>query len=165
MNMKKIGRQMSLLMGVTLSFFLSLTGLLSSHKFTVRGWLISFLISTIISLIIGFLIPMKKVTDSVDAKLGLKPGKLGTRCMDSLISDLIYTPIITFVMILMAYKQATAHGEKISVPFIGMFGRSLGLSMVVGFVLIFIFMPLYMKLVFKKNGIDVPMKQEMKEEE
>ena len=154
MNMKKIGREMSLLMGVTLSFFLSLTGLLAAGKFNVVGWIISFLISTVISLIIGFLVPMKKVTDGVNNKLGLKPGKLGTRCMESLLSDLIYTPIITLAMVFMAYKKATAHGAKI--PFIGMFGKSLVISLVVGFILIFIFMPLYMKLVFKKNGIGGP---------
>ncbi len=154
MNMKKIGREMSLLMGVTLSFFLSLTGLIAAGKFNVIGWIISFVISTIISLIIGFIIPMKKLTDGVNNKLGLKPGKLGTRCMESLISDLIYTPIITLAMVFMAYKKATAHGAKI--PFMGMFGKSLALSMVVGFILIFIFMPLYMKLVFKKNGIGGP---------
>ncbi|MBR1815069.1 MAG: hypothetical protein IJ763_00035 [Lachnospiraceae bacterium] len=154
MNMKKIGRQMSILMGVTLSFFLSLTGLLASGKFNVAGWLISFLISTVISLIIGFLVPMKKVTDSVNNKLNLTPGKLGTRCMESLMSDLIYTPIITLAMVFMAYKKATAHGAKI--PFIAMFGKSLVLCMVVGFILIFIFMPIYMRLVFKKNGIGGP---------
>ena len=154
MNMKKIGLQMSLLMGVTLSFFLSLTGLIAAGKFNVIGWIISFVISTIISLIIGFIIPMKKLTDGVNNKLGLKPGKLGTRCMESLISDLIYTPIITLAMVFMAYKKATAHGAKI--PFMGMFGKSLIISLVVGYVLIFVFMPLYMKLVLKKNGIGGP---------
>lgn len=154
MNMKKIGREMSLLMGVTLSFFLSLTGLLAAGKFSVVGWLISFVLSTIISLIIGFLIPMKKVTDGVNNKLGLKPGKLSTRCMESLISDLIYTPIITFAMVFMAYKKATAHGAKI--PFAGMFIESLLICFVVGFVLIFIFMPVFMKIVLKKNGIGGP---------
>ena len=141
-------------MGVTLSFFLSLTGLLAAHKFTVVGWIISFVISTVISLIIGLLVPMKKVTDGVNNKLNLEPGKLGTRCMESLISDLIYTPIITLAMVSMAYKKATEHGDKI--PFMGMFGKSLLISMVVGFVLIFIFMPLYMKLVLKKNGAGGP---------
>ncbi|MBQ7707595.1 MAG: hypothetical protein IJT72_07435 [Lachnospiraceae bacterium] len=154
MNMKKIGLQMSFLMGLTLSFFLSLTGLLAAGKFSPIGWLISFAISFFISMIIGFIIPMKKVNDAVNNKFNLEPGKFGTRCVESLISDLIYTPIITLAMVFMAYKKATAHGAKI--PFMGMFGKSLLLSLAVGFVLIFIFMPIFMKTVLKKNGIGGP---------
>lgn len=151
MQMKKIGMQMSLLMGVTLSFCLSLTGILSSGNFTIPGFLISFLISTLISLVIGFLIPMKKVSDSVCKKLKLQPGKLSARCVESLVSDLIYTPIITLCMVAMAHRQAASHGKVI--PFLPMFGKSLLVSMLVGFVLIFFFMPFYLKLLMKKNGI------------
>ena len=84
-KMKKVGSQMSLLMGVTLSFCLSLTGNLMGAKqsggFSVPGFLISFVVSTIISLIIGFFVPMKKVNDSVCGSLNLKPGQMGTRLM------------------------------------------------------------------------------------
>ncbi|MBR1724799.1 MAG: hypothetical protein IJ723_07275, partial [Ruminococcus sp.] len=100
--MKKIGMKMSIYMGLSLSFCLLLAGNLSSGKFTVPGFLISFVVSLIISLLIGFLVPMKPLTDKLDGKLGLKPGALSTRFFDSLISDLIYTPIITFVMVTMA---------------------------------------------------------------
>ena len=44
--MKKTGMKMSLCMGITLSFFLSLTGTVTSGHFSVSGWLISFVIST-----------------------------------------------------------------------------------------------------------------------
>lgn len=158
MNIKKISRQMSVLMGVTLSFCLSLVGNLTSGHFTVAGFIISFVISTIISLIIGFLVPMKKVTDYLDKKLGLKPGKIGTRLFDTLISDLIYTPIITFAMVTMAYKQATSHGAPLK--YLPMLGKSELICMIVGYVLIFIFMPLFMKWVLKRNGAgDKPDKQ------
>ncbi|MBQ7371129.1 MAG: hypothetical protein IJW67_04490 [Blautia sp.] len=149
-NEKKIGREMSILMGVTLSFCLSLVGNLSSGRFTFPGFLLSFLVSTIISLIIGFLVPMKKVTDSLDTKLGLKPRTMGARLFDSLISDFIYTPLITLVMVTMAYRQAASHGARI--PYMPMLGKALLLSMVVGYVLIFIITPVYMKLVLKRNG-------------
>lgn len=151
-KMKKIGIQMSLLMGVTLSFFLSLTGVLSSGQFTIPGFLINFLISFVISLIIGFLVPMKKVNDSLDAKLGLKPHTLKTRLFESLISDLIYTPLITLCMITLAHHNATSHDVRI--PYVPMLLRGLLLSLAVGYVLIFIFMPLFMKLVLKHNGMD-----------
>lgn len=150
--MKKIGRQMSILMGVTLSFFLSLVGNLTSGHFTIMGFVTSFILSLIISLIIGFSVPMKKVTDSLDNKLGLKPGRLNTHLFESLVSDLIYTPIITLAMVTMAYKQATSHGARLS--YLPMLGKSELISMVVGYVLIFICMPVFMKLVLKRNGIE-----------
>lgn len=150
-KMRKIGREMSLLMGVTLSFFLSLTGVLSSGQFTLPGFLINFLISFVISLIIGFLVPMKKVNDSLGAKLGLAPHTLKTRLFESLISDLIYTPVITLVMITLAHYNATSHGARI--PYVPMLLRGMLLSLAVGYVLIFIFMPLFMKLVMKRNGL------------
>ena len=158
-KMKKIGLQMSILMGVTLSFCLSLVGNLMGAKnspsgFSVPGFLISFVVSTIISLIIGFLVPMKKVNDSVCGKMNLQPGQMSTRLMESLISDIIYTPIMTFIMVLLAYKQATRGGAQI--PFLPMFLSSLVVCLIVGYVLIFIFMPLYMKIVMKKNGMGRP---------
>lgn len=152
--MKKIGREMSILMGITLSFFLSLTGILSSGYFTVPGFLISFVVSLVISLIIGFFIPMKKVTDSLGRKLGLAPRKFSTHCFEALISDLIYTPIITLIMVFLAYRQAIRQGAQI--PFWPMLGKSMLISMIVGYILIFIFMPLFLKIVMKRNGVGTP---------
>ena len=147
--MKKIGRKMSILMGITLSFFLSLQGNLLSGHFAVPAFLLSFAISTAISLIIGFLVPMKKVGDSVCNALHLKPRSLPAHCAESLVSDVMYTPVITLAMVALAWKMATAHGAQI--PFLPMFLHSLALSMITGFVLIFIFMPLYMRLVVPKQ--------------
>ena len=149
-NMKKIGMLMSLLMGVTLSFFLSLTGQLSSGHFEIPGFLLSFAVSFIVSLVIGFLVPMKRVNDSLDKKLGLKPRSLGTRCFGALISDLIYTPIITFIMVFMNYKIAVSHGAPL--VFGPMLLKSMIVSLIVGYVLIFIFMPLFMGILMKKYG-------------
>ncbi len=145
-EMKKIGMKMSLLMGVSLSFCLSLVGNLTSGHFTVPGFLISFVLSTLISLVIGFLIPMKKVSDGVCDRMGLKPG-LGRRCMETLLSDLIYTPVITLVMVAFAHKMATRGGAQI--PFLPMFLRSLVISLLVGYVLIFILMPVFLGMLTK----------------
>ena len=151
---------MSLLMGLTLSFCLSLTGLLSSlgkTEYTVSRFIVSLLInfavSFAISMAIGLFVPMKKVNDSLDKKLGLQPGKLGTRLFDSLISDLIYTPVITLTMVFIAYKQATGHGAKM--PFLPMFLGSLALCFTAAFILIFFLTPVYMKTALKKAGIPV----------
>ena len=154
--MKKAGRKISLCMGITLSFFLSLTGILSAGRFTVQGWTVSFVASTIISLIIGFLVPIKKVTDAACSKLNLQPGKLSTRCFESLLSDLIFTPIITFCMVFLAYSKAVSMGARLHFP--SMFLSSLAICMVVGFILIFIFTPLYVRLVI--GNPEKPGKQE-----
>ncbi len=142
--MKKIERRMSILMGVSLSFCLSLLGNLTSGHFTLPGFLISFAVSTLISLIIGFLVPMKKVGDSLANALHLKPRSLPAHCAESFVSDLIYTPVITLAMVALAWKMATSHGAQM--PFLPMFLHSLVLSMIVGYVLIFILMPVFFKL-------------------
>ena len=90
MMIKKIGRRMSILMGITLSFCLSLLGNLTSGHFTLSGFLISFAASTLISLIIGFLVPIKKVGDGICNALHLKPRSLPAHCAESFLSDLIY---------------------------------------------------------------------------
>jgi hypothetical protein len=150
MNMKKIGMQMSILMGISMSFCLSLTGILSSGHFTVPAFLSSFFMSTVISLVIGFFVPMKKVGDSAVQKANLTPHSLGARCLESLISDLIYTPVLTLCMTAMAYHNAVSHGQEMP-PYLFMFLKSLLLSMIIGYILIFILTPVYLKLVMKKN--------------
>lgn len=155
--MKKVMMQMSILMGVTLSFCLSLIGNLRADKFTLPGFLISFAVSLVISLLIGFLVPMKPLTDKLEAKFGIQPRSLGGKCFEALVSDLLYTPVITVIMVIIGYKQATAHGGN--PPFVPMLVSSLIISLIVGYILIFICMPLFLKLVFKWNHIDGPPQQ------
>ena len=140
---------MSICMGVTLSFFLSLIGNLLGGHFSLPGFLISFLLGTVISLVIGFLVPMKKVTDSLDEKLKLEPRSIKANLLNSLVSDLIYTPVITISLTLIAYRQAVAHGASISYG--AMLLSSLIVSLLVGYVLIIIFMPLFLKLAIKTS--------------
>ena len=142
-NMKKIGRKMSICMALTLSFFLSLIGMISSGHFEPVGWIINFAASAVISLIIGFLIPIKKVTDSASAKFNLQPGRFSTRCFESLICDLIFTPFITLCMILLAYSRIARTGAR----FLPMFFPALGICMAAGFFLILIFTPLFLRII------------------
>lgn len=152
-KMKKVSRGMAVLMGVTLSLFLSLLGNLMSKHFTLVGFLISFAVSVVISLTIGFLVPIKKINDSLESKLGLQEHTLKTHFFETLISDLIYTPIITIVMNLLAWKRATAQGADIKLA--PMLISGLIVSLIVGYILVFIFMPIYMKFLLKKNGINM----------
>ena len=150
-KMRKIQREMAMYMGVVLSFCLSLFGNLTSGHFTMIGWILSFVISCIISMIIGWFVPMKNVSDKVTGAMGLEQGKTITRVVDALVSDIIYTPIITFAMILLAYKQQTAHGGQM--PFVPVFVGSLIKSLILGLIIIFILTPIFLKFVFKKNNI------------
>ena len=160
--MKKISRQMSIRMGLTLSFFLSVTGVLTGNARNIADGTASFpqllisilsgfVVSLIISLIIGELVPVGKVTES--ATRNMKPG-FAKRCVESLISDLIYTPVITLAMVSFSYIMVMrrSHGQA-DLHFLPMFLSSLAVCMIVGFILIFIFTPVYMKSVLRKNGI------------
>ena len=153
-KMKKVGLTMSMLMGITLSFCLSLTGNImgsrQSGSFNVPGWLISFVLSTVISIILGFIIPMKKISDSVQSKNG-GIGSVRGRLVDSLVSDLIYTPLLTLIMVFLAYRGAVAHGAQM--PFLPMFLSSLLVSLIVAYIIIFLVSPLFIRLALKINGI------------
>ena len=154
-KMRAVGREISLCMGISMSFFLSLTGNLLGGHFTISGFIISFVVSTVIRLIIGFLVPMKNVTEAARNLFHLKPGSITGRCVESLTSDLIYTPIMTLIMVFLAWRQANAQAP-VAVPFLPMFLPSFGVCMVVGFVLIMILMPIFTKMAFKHQGIQMP---------
>lgn len=144
---KKIGRRMSVLMGITLSFFLSLAGTLMSGHFTLAGWLISFAASTAVSLLIGLLVPMKPLTDALHSFFSIRERSFAAWVFDSLVSDILYTPAITFCMVLLAYKMAVSHGALLN--FLPMFLHSLLVCFILGFALIFIFMRLFLLLLLR----------------
>ena len=150
--MKKIGLQMSILMGAALSFCLSLFGTLHSGHFSVPAFLFSFAVSLIVSLVIGFLVPMPKLEAAVCEKLNTEQRSLKGNALTALLSDLIYTPLITLAATALAYPKMVKAGGSVS--FGGMFLASLIPSLVIGCVLIFFLKPLFLKLVLKKNGID-----------
>ncbi len=156
-QMRIIGRQMAIRMGIMMSFCLSLVGILSSGHFTIPGFIMSFIVSTILSMIIGFVIPIGKITGGLCAKMRLRQGSIGARTFESIISDAIYTPIMTLVMVGLAYKMIMIQsGGMAQIPFIPMFLKSLFICFVVGFFLIFIFQPLFLRQIMKKNGIGRP---------
>ncbi|MGN0638879.1 MAG: hypothetical protein ACI4J0_10950 [Huintestinicola sp.] len=105
-TMKKMGISMSMLMGVTMSFVLSLVGTLGGGHFTVPGWIRSFIVSLIISLVLGFIIPMKKLSDSACAKCNVPIHSTKGKLLSALVSDLIYTPLLTVIMVTLAVTGA-----------------------------------------------------------
>lgn len=163
MDMKKIGKKINLLMGLTMSIGLSIVGNIAGGgqrpvPAIIIGILVSFVASFIISMIIGTLVPMKTVGDKVCAAAKTNNSSFKGKALTSLVSDLIYTPIITLAMVALARVMAGKNDPKAlehMPPFIIMFLSSLAICFIVGWVLIFIFQPLYMKMVLKKNGIEM----------
>ena len=158
-NMKKINLFMGIYMGLVMSVFMTITGVCTGMLPNVLkgnvppqamiGSLISgFLISFVISMLIGFVVPMHKVTEA--ATKNMKPG-LGKRCIETLLSDLIYTPVISVVMVAFAYMSNQKKGIA-GPPYIAMLIPSLIACFIVGYVLIFIFQPLFFKNLMKKYG-------------
>lgn len=152
-QMKKISFHMAIRMSILMSLCLALVGTLSSGHFTIPGYLLSFVASTIISLLIGLIIPVGKISSDVCKKLKMKPHSLPERCMSSLISNLIYTPLMTLIMVSLAYAMVMKQsGGMAQISFLPMFLKSLILTFIVGYVLIFIFMPLFLGQLMKKYG-------------
>lgn len=159
-KMRKVGICMNFLMGITLSFFLSLIGMAASGHFQVKGWLISFAASTVLSIMIGFLIPIHKIGTALCTKLGFKERTLPFHCFESLISDLFYTPAMSFAMVGLAWiglkrqfaaliENGTPADALPQITFLQLFLPSLAVTLIAGYFLIFILQPLFLKLVVK----------------
>jgi uncharacterized membrane protein len=81
----------------------------------------------------------------------MEPG-LKKRCVETLISDLIYTPVISVAMVAFAYMSNQRKGIA-GPPYIVMLIPSLIACFIVGYVLIFIFQPMFMKKIMKQEGV------------
>ncbi len=162
--MRKVGTTISFMMSFTLSFFLSITGVVTGNMRNIRegnvsmpqlvlSIIVSYIMSTVISLMIGFIVPMGKVNEALAGNMkGIK-----RRLYEALISDLVYTPIITFAMTGYAYTKVMRESQGMAqIHFIPMFLSSLLICMAVGYVFIFILQPVFTKIAFKKHGVSFP---------
>lgn len=105
---KKIGRFMTIAMGITLSIVLSTFNVLMSGRFTIPMFLISILISCTISLAIGLIIPTKKISDKAVEKINNKFVKAAVgNFIVSACYSLIITTVLVFVMMGMANMNIT----------------------------------------------------------
>lgn len=149
--MRSIGIKMNILMGVTVSLILSLVGTMTGGHFTVGSWLISFGISLVISLIIGFVVPMKRLGDMACGKCKVNPESLKGTLISGVISDIIYTPIITITMVNVMLGNAAKHAPAGAVPTVSkVLPGSLLITLLVGYIVIVVFQPLYLKMLIKK---------------
>ena len=156
-DMKKIGKQMNIYMGTLMSFALSLVGNLTSGHFSIKGFIMSFLISLVISIMIGFVVPIGQINKSLSRQFDLKPHHIVTRIVESFVSDLIYTPLLTLIMVAFSVTMASkSSGGKAQIPILPAFLGSLWICFIVGFILIFIFQPMLLRFILKKEGLEMP---------
>ena len=151
MNMKKVGQEMSVFMGLCMSFVLTAVGLITSGHFTLIDFLLNFVISFLLALILGLAIPVRSIVEVTVRKLGLDHEGFRARLLDALITSLIYSPIMTFLMVYIAYRTAVAHGARITLG--PMLMKAELICLPVAFVLGFILSPIILKFVLKRNGI------------
>ena len=122
--------------------------MISAGQFSIPGFLKSFVISFLISLLLGQLIPARRISDSLLGKYELKPGTLKARLLESLVTTLTYSPVMTLIMVWMAWRQAVSHGARI--PFGPMLVKSEFISLIGAFVISFLAAPVWVSLVMKK---------------
>lgn len=152
MNMRAIGIKMNFMMGLSMSILLSLVGTLLGGHFTVPSWLFSLGISFVISIVIGFAVPIKKLGDGLCEKCKTNPMSFKGTLISAIVSDLIYTPIITIVMVVLMLNLAAKHAPAGAVPPVSkVLPMSLVVCLIVGYIAIIIFQPLFMKMLLKNN--------------
>lgn len=154
-QMKKVGLKIALIMALLMSFGLSLTGnLMAEHPpempttAIIIGFLVCFALSFAISFAIGLIVPIPKVNAALARKFHLQPRTLKAHIVESVASNLIYTPLITTVMVAFVYFALMPDGHK--PPFLPMFIHSQVICFIVAQVLIFIFVPIILKFVLPK---------------
>ena len=154
-QMRKVGLKIAFIMALLMSFGLSLTGqLMAEHPpemptiAIVIGFLKCFGLSFVISFAIGFFVPIPKVNAALARKFHLQPRTPKAHFVESLASNLIYTPLITTAMVCFEYFTMMPEGHK--PPFLAMFIFSQVVCLVVAQVLIMVFVPIIMKLVLPK---------------
>ena len=154
-QMRKVGLKIAFIMALLMSFGLSLTGqLMAEHPpemptiAIVIGFLKCFALSFVISFAIGFFVPIPKVNAALARKFHLQPHTPKAHFVESLASNLIYTPLITTAMVCFVYFTMMPEGHK--PPFLAMFVFSQVVCLVVAQALIMVFVPIIMKLVLPK---------------
>lgn len=156
LEQKRIGFKVAFFMAILMSFGLSLTGNLMADRppelpliASVIGFIECFLLSFAISFAIGLFVPMPKVNAALARKFHLQPRTPKAHFVQSLASNLIYTPLITTAMVTFVYFTMIPDGHK--PPFLPMFIHSQVVCFIVAQVLIMVFVPIILKLVLPKN--------------
>ena len=93
---------------------------------------------------------MPKVNAALGRVFKLQPRTPKANLVQSVVTNLIYTPLLTTVLVVFAYFVQIPEGHK--PPFLPMYLHSMVICLVVAQVLIFVCVPLILKLVLPKGG-------------
>ncbi len=163
---KKVGKYISIRMGIAMSITMSLVGSLLGAVSAVKtsgapfiaAFLPSFLASIVITMIIaiglGLIVPMKKVNDGIEKTTKTKGFAL--HFIQSVVSDLIYTPFIGLVMaffstaVFVIPKSPNLSMNMLVPVSLGNFAKSFLIEFVIALVVIIIIEPKIQKAAFKK---------------
>ena len=162
-QMRAVGLRISFMMALWMSFTLSIFGTATAERPAgmplapiIIGWFGSFILSFVVSFGICFVVPMGKINAALGQKLHLTPHKMTTHAIETFVSNLIYTPLMTAVMVTFAFFVLMPPDHK--PPFLPMFVGSQIACFVFGYLMIFIAMPFIAKKAFKSTGIGMPPK-------
>ncbi len=151
---KKIGRFMTITLGLTMSIVLGTLGVVSSGHFSISMWIISLVLSIALAMIIGFLFPVQPIRKMATAGIQNKLLKsIAGNAIVNFVYVLIITTVLLFVMITLAKHQMDVLQVPESVPrpsFIRALPFSLIKSYIVSYVITFILGPIYLKIAFKR---------------
>ena len=154
-NMKRVGLVISIFMCATLSLCLPIIGVIQSGSFSLPMYLLNFVIGFLVSFLISMMLPTIRINMALERKFGLKCNKLKARLLETFLSDLIYTPLITIFMTSIAWYNLKKMGAE-TPPYIPMILSSLAISFVVAYIIIFFALPLYLKIAMKICDVEIP---------
>ena len=164
-QMKKVGLKISFMMALMMSFALSLTGNLTAEHppempmiAIIIGFLESFVLSFAVSFGIVLVVWMLMVIAALGREFHLRPRTLKAHIVESIVSNLIYTPLMTTAMVTFVYFFLIPPGHR--PPYLPMFISSQVICLVVAQVLIFIFEPIIIKIAMPKMPPRPPFEQE-----
>ena len=147
-NMQVFAKQMSICMGIMMSSSLTFIGLLGAGNLSFPSFILNFVISFTVISVVGRFFDAGKISLDILQKHDIDPHSMKGRIMQALITDLIYSPIMTFIMTLIGYFMATRQGVQIS--YFPMFFKALITSVIAAFFLCLIFTPIFEKLIMKR---------------
>lgn len=160
--MKYIGIRMGLTVSVIMSVVGSVMGIADARAkagaganlppfavMLIPSLLVSLVVATILAIGLGIIIPMKKLNEGVAKATNAKGFVL--LLIQSVISDLLYTPFISLVMSFVSTLLFAKVPSNVFVPAaLGSFLRSLPVEFILALIAIIIFQPLIQKAAFKK---------------
>lgn len=151
---RKIGRFMTVAMGITVSIVLSAFGVISSGHFSVPMLLLSMVISIVLALIIGFLLPVQPVKMALTKNI---KNNFLRMLVGNVITNLFYVLIITTVLVFVMNGMAAHIMDMNNVPAsvprpnaLKVLPSRLLESYIVSFVVTFLLEPLYLMIAKKK---------------